>query len=148
MIGPFVRTVPMNPLLGVVFKLAMSGPWARSEWTSYLPHLSPHHRPTDFQEHLAAIAASLRRPGHRRAFSRTTRTSHAPAEERLDQVKARTLVIMGASDPDFPDPPDEAHHVADRLGGSVLMVPEAGHYPQAEQPDLVNPALVDFLTAS
>jgi pimeloyl-ACP methyl ester carboxylesterase len=148
LIGPFVRNVPMNPLLAAVFRVATSGPWARRVWTSYLSNLSPGRRPADFEEHRAAIAASLTVPGHARAFTATTRTSHAPAEARLDDVRTRTLVVMGELDPDFPDPNAEAQHVADRLGATVLMVPEAGHYPQAERPDVVGPALVDFLTAA
>lgn len=147
LIGPFVRNVPMNPLLGAVFRVAMSGPWARRVWTAYLRSLSPGSRPPDFEEHRAAIAASLTKPGHARAFSATTRTSHAPAEARLDHVTARTLVVMGERDPDFPDPAAEARHVADRLGGTVVMVPDAGHYPQAERPDVVGPALLEFLAS-
>ncbi len=37
LIGPFVRNVPMNPMLNWAFKAAMSGPWARKVWVSYLP---------------------------------------------------------------------------------------------------------------
>ncbi len=147
LIGPFVRNVPMNPLLGVAFRIAMSGPWATRVWTSYLGNLSPGRRPADFAEHRAAIAESLKRPGHARAFTATTRTSHAPAEARLDEVQAPSLVVMGERDPDFPNPAAEARFVADRLGARVLMVAEAGHYPQSERPDVVGPALVDFLGA-
>lgn len=145
LIGPFVRNVPMNPLLGVFFRVAMSGPWARRVWVSYLPSLSPGARPADYEEHRKAISASLAKPGHRAAFTATTRTSHAPAEARLDQVSTPTLVIMGTRDPDFPDPAAEARHVADRLGGEVLLVDGAGHYPHADYPQVVNPALVEFL---
>jgi pimeloyl-ACP methyl ester carboxylesterase len=51
---------------------------------------------------------------------------------------------MGEKDPDFPDPAIEARWIADRLEGEVLMVPGAGHYPQAEFPELVSPAVVAF----
>ncbi len=148
LVGPFVRNVPMNPLLGWVFRMAMSGPWARRVWTAYLPSLSPGQRPPDFQEHRAAISASLQRPGHARAFTATTRTSHAPVEARLDQIHTPTLVVMGERDPDFPDPGAEARHIADALRGEVLLVPDGGHYPQAEFPEIVNPAIVDFLKRS
>ena len=53
------------------------------------------------------------------------------------------LVVMGDKDQDLPTP-------RPRPGGSptaargVLLVPDAGHYPQAEYPELVNPALVAF----
>lgn len=133
---------------GAVFRVAVSGPWTRRVRTAYLPSLSPGTRPPDFDEHPAAIAASLEGPGHARALSATTRTSHAPAEARLEDVSARTLVVMGERDPDFPDPAAEARHVADRLDGTVVMVPDAGHYPQAGRPEIVGPALLAFLAAA
>ena len=144
LIGPFVRNPPMNPLLVAAFKVMMSGPWAPAMWTSYLPKLYPGHKPDDFAEHRTAIAAAMKKPGHRKAFTATTRTSHQPAEARLDQVKAPTFVVMGAADPDFDDPTGEARWIADRLDGEVLIVPEAGHYPHEQYPDIVNPALVRF----
>jgi pimeloyl-ACP methyl ester carboxylesterase len=80
LVGAFVRNPPMNPLLALAFRAAMAGPWAPRVWASYLPKLYPGRRPDDFAEHTDAIVASMRRPGHARAFSRTTRTSHAPVE--------------------------------------------------------------------
>ncbi len=148
LLGPFVRNTPMNPLLVAAFRAAMSGPWARKVWVAYLPKLYPGHRPDDFAEHVAEVAASLRRPGYAKAFVRTTRTSHAPVEARLDQVSAPTLVVMGTADPDFPDPAAEAAWVADRLSGEVLLVEGAGHYPQVQHPEVVNPALVAFARRS
>jgi pimeloyl-ACP methyl ester carboxylesterase len=102
-------------------------------------------RPADFEQHRAAVVASLRRPGYGAAFRATTRTTHAPAEERLGQVAAPTLVVMGERDPDFTDPAAEGQWVAEQLRGDLLMVPDAGHYPQAQRPDLVNPAVLGFL---
>jgi pimeloyl-ACP methyl ester carboxylesterase len=52
----------------------------------------------------AQVVAGLHRPGHARAFSRTTHTSHDAAEARLGKVTAPVLVLMGEQDPDFPDP--------------------------------------------
>ncbi len=51
---------------------------------------------------------------------------------------------MGERDPDFPDPAAEAAWIAERLSARVLLVPGAGHYPQVQRPDVVNPALVEF----
>jgi pimeloyl-ACP methyl ester carboxylesterase len=51
---------------------------------------------------------------------------------------------MGEKDPDFPDQAAEARFAADRLRGEVLMVPESGHYPMADSPHVVNPALIAF----
>jgi pimeloyl-ACP methyl ester carboxylesterase len=75
----------------------------------------------------------------------TTHTSHAPAEARLAEVRAPALVVMGERDSDFPDPAAEARFIADALHAQVLMVPNAGHYPQAEYPEVVTPAVLAFL---
>lgn len=145
LIGPFVRNPKINPVMAFAFRAAMSGPWAGRAWLSYLPKLYPGRKPDDFVEHLAAIKASLRKPGHAKAFKATTRTSHAPAEERLGQVSGKpALVIMGEKDPDFPDPSTEAQWISQQLDAETVIVPGAGHYPQAEYPDLVNPALAAF----
>src|SRR3954464_1074276 len=144
LVGAFVRNPPMNPVLALAFRAAMAGPWAPRVWASYLPKLYPTRRPDDFAEHVDAIVASMRRPGHARAFTRTTRTSHAPVEARLDDVRAPVLVVMGDRDPDFADAAAEGSWIAERLDGELLLVPGAGHYPQVEDPELVNPALVEF----
>ena len=144
LVGPFVRNAPMNPLLVVLFRLLMGGPWAGRAWTAYLPSLYPGERPADFDEHRAEVAASLRKPGHGKAFRATTRTSHAPVQERLHQVEAPVLVVMGERDPDFADPAAERSGSASKLIAQVLMVAGSGHYPQVQQPQVVNPALVSF----
>jgi pimeloyl-ACP methyl ester carboxylesterase len=77
------------------------------------------------------------------------RVSKADVDSRLADVRARSLVIMGTRDPDFASveggPPGEARVVADRVGGNVLLVDGAGHYPHAEMPEKVRPAIVNFL---
>ncbi len=149
LVGPFVRQVPINPLMGWMFRIAMSGPWAPTVWNAYLSSLYPGTKPADFAEHRAAIRASMRQPGHARAFTATTRTSHAPAEARLGQVTAPTLVVMGTADPDFGDPAAEADWIVTHLHvagaeAEQLLVEGAGHYPQTQEPEIVNPALIAF----
>lgn len=144
LLGPFVRNTPTNPVLMAMFKVMMWGPWAPRMWASYLPRLYPGRKPPDFAEHRDAIAASMRRPGHARAFTTTTRTSHAPAAARIAQVRCPALVVMGEKDPDFADPQAEARWIGEHLAAEVTMVPEAGHYPQAEYPEVVNENLVEF----
>src|SRR6478735_6783780 len=41
LLGPFVRNPPANPLMALLFRLAMSGPWAPAVWGAYLPSLYP-----------------------------------------------------------------------------------------------------------
>lgn len=86
----------------------------------------------------------MQRGPKRKAFSLTTRTSHDPAEARLGDVTQPTLVVMGEQDPDFPDPRAEADWIAQTLHAQVVMVPEAGHYPQSQRPDVTTAAVLTF----
>jgi pimeloyl-ACP methyl ester carboxylesterase len=144
LIGAFARQPEVNPLLVGLMRLAMHPWWARRAWGAYLPTLYAGRRPDDYAEQRAAMLDALRPRDKARAFSRTTHTSHLPAERSLDAVRAPALVVMGEQDPDFKDPAAEAAWTADRLDGTVLMVPEAAHYPHAQRPDLVSPAVVGF----
>ena len=112
-----------------------------------MPKLYAGRRPDDFDEHRSKVAASLHRPGYAKALSLTTRTDHDPAEARLVDVAAPALVIMGEQDPDFPVPSDEAAWIGQTLSAEVVMVPEAGHYPQSQQPELTTGAVLAFLGA-
>jgi pimeloyl-ACP methyl ester carboxylesterase len=145
LIGPFVRNTPVGFVARLSFRLALLRPWGPAAWNAYYAKLYPGRPPADLDAHRARIRESLRRPGHWRAFVTTTHTSHAPAEARLDEVRAPALVVMGERDPDFPDPAAEARLVAERLNGKVVMVPGAGHYPQAEFPEIVTELVVEFL---
>lgn len=144
-IGPFVRDVPTSAVKRWMFRLAFGGPWARRAWISFLPRLYPTRRTDDFTAHRARIAAAIAKPGHRRAFQATTHTSHAPAEAVLESLQLPALVVMGSLDPDFADPAGEAALIGERIGAEVVLVPEAGHYPHAEFPDVTGPAVADFV---
>lgn len=145
LVGPFVRDVPMGAAARWALRLALRRPWGPWAWTTYYARLYPSSPPADLGTHRAAIRAGFDRPGGWQAFVATTRTSHAPVEARLDEVRAPALVVMGTADPDFPDPSAEARWVADRLGGEVFLVHGAGHYPQAECPEAVTPEVIRFL---
>lgn len=145
LVGPFVRDGEVSAFARALMRVALAAPWAAATWRAYLPRLHAGRTPPDHEAHLRQVTASLRRTGYARAFSRTTRLSHAPAEARLGQVQAPTLVMMGERDPDFPDPLAEAAWIADTLGGRMVMVPDSGHYPHSQQPDLVTDAVLDFL---
>ena len=144
LIGPFVRDPETSLVQRIMLRVAMARPWAATSWKAYLPRLYACRWPADFDDYRDQVAASIRRPGHAKAFSRTTRTSHAPAEARLGDVTAPALVIMGEADPDFGDQRAEAAWIAEALHGQVLMVPEAGHYPQSQRPDITTPAIIRF----
>jgi pimeloyl-ACP methyl ester carboxylesterase len=145
LIGPFVRDVPMPPGVGLALRAALLRPWGPSFWKTFHRRLFPARRPADYDDYTAQLMSSLTRPGAWRAFQRTARTSHQPADDRLELVKAPALVVMGTSDPDFRDPAAEADLVASRLGARKLLVESAGHYPHAELPEVVTPEVIAFL---
>jgi pimeloyl-ACP methyl ester carboxylesterase len=147
LVGPFVRNGSTGAAQRLLLRLAMARPWAASSWNSYLPKLYAGRRPEDFDEYRSRVVASLRRPGYARAFSATTRTDHDPVEARLGEIAAPTLVVMGDQDPDFPDPAAEAGWIAAALSAEVVMVPDAGHYPQSQQPEITAQAIVAFLSS-
>jgi pimeloyl-ACP methyl ester carboxylesterase len=144
LVGPFVRD-GVSALMTLLFRLALVKPWGPAVWNSYYPKFYPGRQPADRDAHLALIRESLRRGSHWRSFVRTTHTSHAAAEARLGAVTAPVLVVMGEKDPDWRDPVAEARFVASSLNADLILVPDAGHMPMAEYPEVVNPAVVDFV---
>ena len=144
LIGPFVRNVPAPAWQRLMFRALMGGPWARLAWLSYYPTLFPTRKDGDYAEHRSAVGAAMSRPGYGRTFRATTHVSHAPAEEPLAGVSTDVLVEMRTKDPDFPDQRAEAEMIAERLGGRSVMIEDAGHYPQAEFPEVTTPVVVEF----
>ena len=128
-----------------MLRVAMARPWAATAWKAYLPKLYAGRRPADFDDYRNQVTATIRRPGHTKAFCLTTRTSHVAAAARLGDVTTPTLVIMGENDPDFGDPRAEADWIAEALHGQVVIVPEAGHHPQSQRPDITTGAVLRFL---
>lgn len=145
LVGPFVRNGAVNVVQRIMLRVAMAPLWGAASWKAYVPKLYAGQKPVDFDEHRERVAKSLQRPGYAKSFSLTARTNHDPAEACLPIVSAPALVVMGEQDPDFPDPAAEAAWIAEALHGEILMVPDAGHYPQSQQPDVVSPAIVTFL---
>lgn len=147
LVGPFVRNGTVTAFQKVLMRVAMARPWIATTWKYYLPTLYAGRRPEDFAQHLTEVVASLKRPGYAAAFAELTRSlDHDVVEQRLGDVHTSTLVVMGEQDPDFPDPATEARWIAETLDAEMVMVPEAGHYPHAQRPDLVGPAVVAFST--
>jgi pimeloyl-ACP methyl ester carboxylesterase len=144
LVGPSARPPAGSAVQRLEFRVLMAPLWARMAWNAYLPKLYAGQKPVDFAQYRADVSAAMKRPGHTKAFSLTTRTSHDGPAAALNSVTAPTLVIMGEADPDFPDPAVEARWIADQLKGTVLMVPESAHYPQAQRPELVAPAILAF----
>lgn len=61
----------------------------------------------------------------------------------VPSVDAPTLLVWGEHDPVFPL--DIGRRLADRLGCSLVVIPDAKHAPQLEHPRAVSEALLGFL---
>jgi pimeloyl-ACP methyl ester carboxylesterase len=146
LVGPFVRPPATSKAALVFFRIFMARPWAAAAWKAYMPTLYSGTRPADFADYRSAVIASIKRPGYARAFSLTTHADHTHAGESLAAVSAPALVVMGSKDPDFAQPHAEAEWIAQTLHGTAVMIPEAGHYPQSQRPELVATAIVEFLS--
>lgn len=146
LVGPFVREPATSSALSRAFlRVLLAKPWAAMMWKSYLPKLYAGAKPADFDAYRDLVVAGIRRPGYARAFSLTTRTRHTEAASRLTDVTAPTLVVMGAQDPDFKGPREEANWIGAALHAHVVMIDDAGHYPQSQQPAPTASAIIHFL---
>ena len=146
LIGPFVREPASGSAFGrAMMRIALARPWASAMWRAYLPRLYAGRKPADFAIYLNRVIAAMNRPGYARAFSLTSRTDHRLAGESLAAVTAPTLVVMGEKDPDFADPRAEADWISEALNGSPVMIADAGHYPQSQQPEATAEAITRFL---
>ena len=62
------------------------------------------------------------------------------------KIKVRTLVLGG--DKDTPNFPEQAKHIADTIpNGELALLPNLGHVPHLEAPDVFYAALLEFLKA-
>jgi pimeloyl-ACP methyl ester carboxylesterase len=141
LLGPFVRDPEGSGLQKLLFRVLLTKPWGPAAFMSYYPQWLPGPKPEGYAEHRTRVRENLRRPGHWKAFVQTTRTSHAPAEQRLPEVQTPTVVVMGGADVDWKDPAAEASWIGTALRAEVVMVPEIGHYPQVQAPDVTAAAV-------
>jgi len=141
LLGPFVRDPDGGSLPRLLFRTLLTKPWGPAAFMSYYPQWLPGTKPDGYEEHKSRVRDNLRRPGHWKAFVQTTRTSHTPAADRLSEVRAPTVVVMGAADVDWKDPAAEAAWIGNQLRCDVVMVPEVGHFPQAQAPDVTAAAV-------
>lgn len=146
LVGPFVRQPASAGTFGRLFmRLLMAPLWAGRVWSVYMPKLYAGQLPPDFAEYRGTVVSSIGTPGYARAFSRTARTDHVQAQMSLDRVHTPVVVVMGRKDPDFPDPQAECEWIARKLGGRAVMIDNAGHYPQSQQPEILADVVLDFL---
>jgi pimeloyl-ACP methyl ester carboxylesterase len=146
LVSAFVRQPKTSVFTRVLMRVATEPLWAAPMWKAYLPSLYAGTKPADQKEFAAQANAAMRRRGYATTFSKTSHSKHDPAERALPGVTAPTLVVMGELDPDFSTSTTEAAWIAEQLSATVVMVPDAGHYPQSQHPEIVGPAITAFLS--
>lgn len=148
--GPLLRDPAMGRaatgLVHFSYRMLFVRPWGAAVWAGYYRTTLNRGRTAPWlDEHVAAIRSSLKEPGRLASFRRLTlQLTHAAVEPRLPEVAAPMLAFVGELDPDYRDTDAEvawmeSQHVR------VVRVPEAGHYPHAQRPDIAVPQTVDFL---
>jgi pimeloyl-ACP methyl ester carboxylesterase len=148
-IGALLRNPPQNGFMRAItpllFRGALARPWGAKFWGGFYRSLNKGAVAPWLDEHVAAIVANLKQPGRLRDFRRLALAlDHDAAERRLPEVHTPMLHIVGALDPDYPDPAAEAVWLRS-LGAEVHELDETGHYPQAQRPDRVVPITLGFL---
>jgi pimeloyl-ACP methyl ester carboxylesterase len=145
LINAFGREPKPNPFMKALIWFMMNNPWRAQTWRMFYRTLYPTHKPADFEAYLDRLTANLSQPGRFEAVKAFPNASRQAWEERLPRVKTPALVVMGTKDPDFPDPAAEGQYLAEKIGGRLVLIEGAGHYPQTEMPEKTAPAVLEFL---
>jgi len=145
LIGPFVLPQPAKPVMQALLRILFNGPWKVAAWSWYFGTLFPTRKPADFEAYRASLRVNLAEPGRFEAVRAMMLSSEPDIAERLGEVRAPALVVMGTKDPDFGDPADEARRLASGLRGEMVLVDGAGHYPHTEMPERTAAPILEFL---
>lgn len=145
LIDAFVRDYPSSFIDDLLIDLSFGGPWGQSVWSMYYKSLYPTAPPADLSAYGGVVKANMREPGRFDALKKMIAASKADCEARIDDVKSPSFIVMGTKDPDFDEPEAVANWLSERLHGELLLVDGAGHYPHAEMPAKVGPAIITFL---
>jgi pimeloyl-ACP methyl ester carboxylesterase len=126
---------------------------ARRLWSRHWKNLHVR-RPGDLGRRRAELDANLAEPGRfdavrslRANFTATVQGDPAGPAGLLPYVTCPVLVMMGEDDPDAAEPDLHAQAIVEHLGGParVLLVPDVGHFPQAEVPEVAASQTSAFL---
>ncbi len=135
--APIWQRVPLSVML--------RGPLAGKLWGSQFRKWHPGAPPADLEKQAARLVGMLGDRKRRRAARETLVAHRDGLHTRIGQVDAPTLVVMGGADSHFKDPTEEGESIATRTGGTLHVVPTAGHYPHVEFPDEVAGVIEAFL---
>ena len=149
--GPLLREPKLSAFstaaLRMLYRLVLARPWGAKFWKGYYRSINKGVRAPWLDEHLTSIEHSLAEPGRLRSLRELAlQLDHSVVEPRLGEVTAPIRAFVGALDPDYPNPQAECEWIAS-LGARVELIPDSGHYPHAQRPEIVVPATLEFLGA-
>lgn len=140
LLGPLLRSAAGSAAL-LAMRVLLVRPWGPAAWRHDHATLWGDRPPNDLAQHKARIRRPLARPVYWNRFVTTAMSGHDEVTARLAQVRCGGLVLMGSRDRDVDDPAVEGRWGAEQIGGDLVMVGGAGHYPIAEQTTLVADAV-------
>ncbi len=109
----------------------LRGPWKVPLWGMFYKTLYLTAQPADFDAYINDLKITLREHGRFEALRALAFAPKTEAEERLEQVTAPTLVVMGTKDPDWPDPIAGSPHLfVEKMSAELVLIEGAGHYPK------------------
>ncbi|NMM30577.1 MAG: alpha/beta hydrolase [Cellulomonas sp.] len=137
----------LRPLIHLAYRALFARPWGAAVWaTYYRTVLNKGAKAPWLGEHVRAVRASMRRHGGLRSFrDLVLALDHSVVEARLGEVRTPALVVVGALDPDYPDPAAELDWTTTAIGAQGLLLPDVAHYAQHQAPEAVVPATLAFL---
>ncbi|CAM3305694.1 alpha/beta fold hydrolase [Occultella aeris] len=151
LVSPLLREPISNRLaqaaMRLVYRVMFARPWGAAFWGSYYAGLNKVTKAPWLDEHVRAIRSSLGEPGRLRSLRHlAVQLDHSEVEVRLPEVATPALVLIGDHDPDFRSPADELIWATAAISGEGALIEDAGHYAQAQRPDLVARAALSFLS--
>ncbi|MFG3705608.1 alpha/beta fold hydrolase [Micromonospora sp. NPDC047670] len=145
-VGPFVEQPKLNPFLRVALAAVLRSPRL---FGMFHRTLFPCDRPADDAAYRRAMVATLREPGRMAAMRGVAAPVDPHWTTRARDVRQPVLVLMGAKDPDFPDPGAAARAARRQFAtAEARMIADSGHYPHADRPGQTAADLVEFLAVT
>jgi pimeloyl-ACP methyl ester carboxylesterase len=149
--GPLLREAKSTPLARtftrLLYRVALSKPWGAAFWAGYYRSINEGTKAPWLDQHIRDIRANLSERGRLRSLRELAlQLDHSVVEARLAEISAPMRAFIGDGDPDLKDPVAENEWI-NGLGGHSEIVPDAGHYPHAQRPDIVVPATLAFLAS-
>lgn len=151
LISPFLREPVSHPFAQAVmrglYRVMFARPWGAAFWASYYASLNKVTKSPWLADHRRDIRHHFAQPERLRSLRQlAVQLNHSEVEVRLPEVSAPTQVVIGDHDPDFRSPATELAWATEAIGAEGVLVTDTGHYPHAQRPDRVVPAVLKFLT--